>query len=542
MEMLDGKQAKGAAAVEQHPPLGSREQAAAYRSRGVELMHQKRYAEAEQDLREALRLEPADVDILNDFGMALWRQKRFTEAETSFRQAFLINPNHYKTLANLGLALQDQRRLDEAAAAYRAALAIEPKGFEALTNMGVILSNEGKLDEAMGWLLSAHLVSPQSWIGLQNLGMNLCRLGRWDEAVVMYEEALKYRPETPELHRNLAYALLARGDYERGWIEHEWRFKCDDHVGRRVNRTFWNGGDFRGRSILLHSEQGYGDTLQFIRYAALVKRRGGRVIVLCPAPLLRLVARCAGVDMTVDGSSFVPDCHIHAPMMSLPVIFGTTLETIPACVPYLSTEPILVEYWRRSLEQALGVEGDRSGNAVESAMPAATARPFLIGIAWQGNPAHSADHWRSIPLSHFARLAELPGVRLVSLQTEHGLDQLQACSGRFRVTELNGPRRDDFTATAAIVSQLDLVIAPDTAVVHLAGGLEVPVWVGISSANDWRWGHVREDTPWYPTVRLFRQTRLGDWDGVFQRMRTALEQELLHWSERSAHCSRMAVI
>ena len=238
-------------------------------------------------MREAVRLRPGDADYLNELGMAVWGQKRPAEAETIYREAYQINPDNYKTLANLGLAIHEQRRPGEAAQFYRMALAIRPDGFEAIMNLGIVLSDEGRFEEAMGLLISAHQLRPDSSDALQNLGMNLARLGRWDDAIVIYEEALRRSPESPSVHRNLAYALLICGDYERGWPEHEWRFKCPDYIGSRVNRTFWNGDDFHRQAILLHAEQGYGDTLQFIRFAPMVKRRGGRVVVLCQTPLLR---------------------------------------------------------------------------------------------------------------------------------------------------------------------------------------------------------------------------------------------------------------
>jgi len=533
MAVLEGETAEDATAVEPRTPDVERDLATSYRYRALKLLLEDRLAESEVVLREALRLRPDDVDILNELGVAVWRQKRPVEAEAIYRQACQINPNEYKVLANLGLALYDQGRLGEAADLYRMAIRIQPDGFEAVMNLGVVFSEQGKFDEAMGWLLTAHLLKPESAEGLQNLAMNLGRVGKWEEAIVLYEEALKYRPDFPGIHRNLAYALLACGNYERGWPEHEWRLKCHDYGGRRINRTFWNGDDFRGRSILLHAEQGFGDILQFIRFAPMVKRRGGQVMVLCPAPLLRLVARCDGVDMAFDASSFVPDCHIHAPMLSLPAIFGTTMDTVPAHVPYLATDPVLVEYWRSELGRALGIESDYRASVSENATSGQALKPFVIGIAWQGNPDNRADRWRSFPLAQFAPLAELPGVRLVSLQVEHGLDQLRACAGRFPVIELAGPRRSDFTATAAIMNHLDLVITPETAVAHLAGGLGVRVWVGISSACDWRWPRGRDRTPWYPTMTLFHQTELDDWESVFRRMKGALELELMHPKTRA---------
>ena len=382
----------------------------------------------------------------------------------------------------------------------------------------------------MDWLEAAHRLRPARADALQNLGMNLSRQGRWDEAIDRYEQALRQRPEFPEAHRSLAYALLCRGDHERGWPEHEWRLKCHPHPGYRINRTFWNGDDLKGRTILLHAEQGFGDTLQFIRFAPLVKRRGGQVLVLCQTALLGLVARVAGVDLAFDGSSYEPDCHVHAPLLSLPAVLGTTLATLPARIPYLATDATLVEHWRSELARAIRIDSETDGTPAGGPGFAQPARSFLIGIAWQGNPARRMDHWRSFPLAAFAPLAAVPGVRLISLQTHHGLDQVHTLPGGFPITVLTGRRGRDFMETAAIMSHLDLVITPDTAVAHLAGGLGIRVWVGIASIGDWRYPHGRDDTPWYPTMRLFRQTTLGDWYAVFRRMTDALKLELERFS------------
>jgi hypothetical protein len=348
---------------------------------------------------------------------------------------------------------------------------------------------------------------------LENVGMNLARQNRWDEAIKLYEMAVRLEPENVVYHLNLAYELLCRGEYARGWVEYEWRLKLRPHLGLRVNRTFWNGGNLQGRTILLHFEQGYGDTLQFIRYTELVKRQsGGRVVLVCQTPMLKLLARCRGVDLTCDGSSYEPPCHVHAPIGSLPAIFGTTLENVPARVPYLIPDAVLADHWRHELARQVGTDTD------------GTAQPFKIGIAWQGNPEQPGDRWRSFPLARLAPLAAVPGVRLISLQTTHGLDQLHSPDRTFPVIELANRRGRDFDETAAIVSNLDLVISPDSAVAHLTGGLGVPVWLSLSAVGDWRYPTKRERTPWYPTMRIFRQTTIGDWDGVFSRMADALQE------------------
>ena len=264
----------------------------------------------------------------------------------------------------------------------------------------------------------------------------------------------------------------------------------------------------QGRRVLLFAEQGLGDTLLCARYAGLVKQRGGHVIFACQTPLLRLLASLPGVDQLVAREQPLPDFDVYAPLMSLPRIFGTTVATVPAPSPYLTADPGLVERWRHELAPYTG---------------------FRIGIAWQGNPRYGLDRHRSFPLKQFAALARIPGVRLFSLQKNDGLDQLRDLGGQFPVIDL-GPKLDvttgPFLDTAAAMKNLDLVISPDTSLAHLAGALAVPVWLALSDAPAWHWLVGREDSPWYPTLRIFRQRRIDDWDDVFRRITAALEQRL----------------
>jgi hypothetical protein len=429
-------------------------------------------------------------------------------------------------LNNLGLALYDQGLIDEAGDCYRRALRVKPDVFDARMNLGIVLSDQGKHDEATEWFRAAQQLRPYSTEILQNLAMNLGRQGRSAQAVSHYEQLLRLQPDHAETHVNLGYALLCAGDYERGWREYEWRLKTDKHGGYRINRPRWNGEDIKNQTILLHTEQGLGDNLQLLRFAPMVKKKAGLVLALCQAPLLKLVARCNGIDMACDGKSFEPSFDVHASLLSLPAIFGTTLETLPAQVPYLVTDKLLVDHWGAELARATAADnGDRAVTASGSGH-SERARPFRIGIVWQGNPAHSNDRWRSFRLAHFAPLAELPGIQLISLQAEHGLEQLRSAGRSFPVIDLAGRRCRDLMETAAIMAHLDLVIAPDTALAHLAGGLGLPVWTGLCTVDEWRWLAGREDTPWYPTMRLFRQTSIGDWKSVFQRMTDVLRREL----------------
>jgi hypothetical protein len=337
-----------------------------------------------------------------------------------------------------------------------------------------------------------------------NLGNALLAQGKTAEAMATYDEILRRRPDSPEAHMARALALLVRGDYDEGWKEYEWRWRCKEFGGLPYPKPLWDGSPLGGRTILLHGEQGLGDTLQFVRYAALVKERGGTVVLACPKVLTRLLTSCPGVDRVVAQGADLPNFDCYAPLLSLPGILGTTRDNVPANVPYLSADPVLGQHWLREL---------------------APVRGFKVGIAWQGNPKYKADRLRSIPLAQFEALARVPGVQLISLQKGPGTEQLAAVADRFRIIDL-AARLDELTGpfldTAAVVRNLDLIVAPDTALTHLAGALGAPLWAALAFSPHWVWGRDREDSPWYPSTRLFRQAKWGDWGEVFARMAAAL--------------------
>jgi hypothetical protein len=312
--------------------------------------------------------------------------------------------------------------------------------------------------------------------------------------------ALRLDPQSASTHWNRALALLQGGDYARGWPEYEWRWRRPGARPRlSTDRPAWDGRPLEGRTILLWCEQGLGDAIQFARYAPRVQRQGGRVLLQCPGILRALFRTLPGVEAVLAEGEALPAFDVHAPLLSLPALLGTTLATVPAEVPYLSADPALVGAWRKKLAAVPGLR---------------------VGVAWQGNPHHKWDRHRSVHLAAFAPLARVGGVRLVSLQKGPGAEQLAALRGRLPVVDFgddlgaSGPYPD----TAALMRGLDLVVTVDTATAHLAGALGVPVWVPLSTIVDWRWLLGREDSPWYPTMRLFRQAQLGDWGPVFARL------------------------
>ncbi len=426
---------------------------------------------------------------------------------------------------NLGNIIWEQGRPGQAVPFYRRALELRPDSPETLMNLGVALSDDGHFDEALDWFRASLRLQPDSHEAIDNVGMTLARQGKWDEAIRCHDWALRLHPDFPEARRNLAYAWLAMGDYERGWSEYEWRQRCRNHHGPAVTMPRWNGEALDGRPILLHAEQGLGDTLQFIRFAPVVKRRGGRVIVACPEPLVEIAATCPGVDEVQDGIRPDSECQFHAPLMSLPSILRPATASLAIDVPYLSADVERVERWRPIVERSVARIQERIGERKTEAR-----RPLKIGIAWQGNPRNRVDRWRSFHLRHLAPLAEIPGVCLISLQKGEGTEQIAEVADEFPVAVLHDPAegiedRRTLLDTAAVMDHLDLVVTPDSAIAHLAGSLGVRVWLALPAVAEWRWLIGRDDSPWYPTMTLFRQSEPGDWDGVFRRMADKLKSE-----------------
>ena len=404
---------------------------------------------------------------------------RLEEALTCYREALRLEPDLAPAYINMGNTLRAQGKLDEAVASFREALRIQPDCAETYYNLGMVLKTQGKRDEGQKCVEQA----------LQ-FKMATMEAG--------YREALRSNPENASVHYTLGHHLLLLGRFEEGWTECEWRLRKRDITPRSFPQPLWDGSPLCGKTILLHPEQGLGDTIHFIRYAPLLKEQGGTVVFECQAPLLRTLARSPGFDRILAVGTNLPPFDVQAPLLTLPAILRTTESTIPAPIPYVFADPLLEQHWRRELSGVTGLK---------------------VGISWQGNPVHPNDRQRSVAVTAFAPLTAVEGVHLFSLQVEPGREQLKAVEGQFAVTDLGGRfDRASFEDATAVMKGLDLVISVDTALVHLAGALGIPVWVGLSFVPDWRWQLGREDSPWYPSMRLFRQTIPGDWSSVFTRM------------------------
>jgi tetratricopeptide (TPR) repeat protein len=488
--------------------------------------------EAVVHCREALRLRPSYAEAENNLGNALQTLGHLDQAVAHFGRALELRPDFPEAHWNLGNALKILGKVDQAVAQCKEAVRLRPDSAEAHNSLGNALVNQGNLEEGIAHFDRALKISPDYSGAHNNLGIALMCQGKKDDALSHFEQALRLKSDLPEDHYERAILWLLRGNYEQGWPEYEWRWKRTHISPRPFDPPLWDGSRLNHQTILLHAEQGLGDTLQFIRFAQPVKEHGGRVIVECHPELMPLLKYAKGINQLVGRGSPLPAFDVHAPLLSLPGILHVSRESIPASIPYLQADMELVKHWRRELREsdARSPMSDVKSHSSDLATCLSPLAPrFKIGIAWQGNKTYRADRQRSIPLEQFKRLADLPGVRLISLQKGPGAEQLsdnwQLATDNCNMLDF-ADRLDRaagaFMDTAAVIKNLDLVITSDTAVAHLAGALGVPVWVALAVVPDWRWLLERADSPWYPTMRLFRQTRYGRWDDVFERMAAAL--------------------
>jgi hypothetical protein len=385
--------------------------------------------------------------------------------------------------------------------------------------LGKVAFELGRFEEAEQSLEQALRLQPQNAEIHANLGSLLQARGRWDEALACFDLALDIDPNCVSAHFNRGMTFLQTGDWLHGWAGFEYRFRLDKQSQRAFLQPRWDCSPLAGRTILLWAEQGVGDMIHFIRYVRLLKEQGAVVILECPRRLAPLFSSYAGIDRIISEGDLRPDFDVHAPLGSVPGLLGATPETIPARTPYLTAEPSRVERW----QQRLGA-----------------SEALRVGIVWQGNPKHVQDRWRSAPLEQFAPLAAVSGVEWISLQQGPGTEQMDAPGRPFAIRrmaegDLDGPD-GAFLDTAALIKCLDLVVTVDTALAHLAGALDVPVWLALSALPDWRWGRQGQQTAWYPCMRLFRQRELGQWSDVFEQM--AGELQRLHGTPRESAGSR----
>src|SRR3990167_5317716 len=495
---------------------------------------------------KALAINPKNAQAHHNLGICLSQKKKLDEALVHFEKATECNPAYTKAYLQQASLLYEQKKKHEALACYKRGIEHDPSSFDLWYRAGGLLKELDQFKEALEYYTKAeelnpnHInllleigntynmldsvhkaleyykkileINPKALEALYNFGYTLKKMGYMKEAIEVYEKILEQRPNYAHPHFSLSLALLSLGEFDRGWKEYEWRWAAYDESPKKFKEPLWDGSDPKGKRILLYAEQGLGDTLQFIRYAKLIKDQGGTVILETQKPLKDLLSLCPYLDAVIARGESVPEFDYQMPLMSLPLIYNSNEDTIPLGIPYLYAQPQLIKEWKEKLSHDEGIK---------------------IGICWQGNPNYRTQFLRqtvaakSITVDKFAPIGRLPGVKLYSLQKISGDDQLEQHDDSFFVHDF-GPDFDNrngrFMDTAAVMKNLDLVITVDTSICHLAGGLGVPVWIFLPEPPDWRWMLKRPDTPWYPNMRLFRQPTMGDWNSVIQDIVYALQE------------------
>jgi tetratricopeptide (TPR) repeat protein len=457
--------------------------------------------------QRARELAPRSAEIPFYLGELEFARKEFPTAQRYFETSLALEPNSALAEAQLAAALHAQERRAEAVPHYQRATQLKPDFADAHYHLGMALDELDRESEAVEHFRRALEIEPGHDRAHLNLGAVFQRRGELAFAIEHFERALETTADSAAAHYNRAVILLSLGKFAAAWDDFEWRAKLPGFPMRAVSGPLWDGSPPRDKTLLLHAEQGLGDTLQFIRYLPMAIERCPRTLIQVQPQLLPLLEQAGFVGL-VSADEPSPPCDYHAPLMSLPRLFGTTIENIPADIPYLAASPRLVQDWQVRLARLSG---------------------FRVGICWQGSRVNRADHVRSIPLEAFARLARVGGVEMVSLQKQERAAPPYEVPVGFKLHELDSgwdEAAGPFMDTAAVIENLHLVITADTATAHLAGALGVPVWVALSATPDWRWMLDREDSPWYPTMRLFRQARLGDWSELFERIASQLERQV----------------
>ena len=492
-------------------------------------------------LLTAVEICPDDAGAYFRLGNALTKQNHVDLAISCYRQAVKLKPDGREINFGLGNALKNHGKNEEAIASYREAIRCDPKHAGAHNNIGVAYSELGDFDEAIRWYQEALKINPNFVEGYYNIGNAFKHQNLPDKAAEYYRKLLDLSPDDIEACIELANVLVAQGDieaaiayfdkalvihsnhpvarwnrsvvhlllgnFDKGWKDFDWRLRLPGQQVKGLkdaDNDHWDGGSFTDKRLLIYSEQGLGDTLQFVRYLPTVKALGGTVILATYKPLLPLLKNCDGIDhlleLPVNGCPPL-SYDLSLPILSLPVVFHATLETIPLQIPYLDADPLKTAVWRRRFSDQV----------------------FRVGIVWKGSPSHANDRNRSCQLKQFLPLMKMPGIQWYGLQKGPGAQEVHQIELPCKMDNL-GEELEDFGDTAAVLKNLDLLVSVDTAVVHLAGAMGKTVWTLLPFAPDWRWQRNTADSPWYPTMRLYRQPARGDWDSVFENVADDLQQ------------------
>lgn len=474
------------------------------------------FESAESHARRAIEIDVASIDAWSALTGVLGRRGDFERAIQVFEDGMKSFSDNADWHLQFGCIYAQAKRFERAIVELRHALRLRPGFVEAMNNLGHALFEIGWLDEAVDVLLSAIERKPD----MKELHINLANvwtaMRRHEDALASFRHALALDPSNASAHFVMGMVLLVEGDFDNGWREYAWRWRTQEYGGRlgKLSMPMWHGEAVTsGDTLLVHAEQGHGDTLQFVRYLPLIRQGWKRVVFECQPSLSRLLKSADGFDQLIARGEAIPHADFHVPLLDLPGILETKLDSIPACVPYLRADAEMSKYWRERLD-ALGA-GVR------------------LGVAWAGNPGHANDRNRSMRLEQLEPLLMQEGVRWISLQKGDRAGEIRALPEAMQFIDWTD-ELNDFADTAALIQNLDLVIAVDTSVVHLAGALGKPAWVMIPHAPDWRWLLERSDSPWYPTLRLFRQSKRGEWEAVVSTVLQALKSFIHSASESEA--------
>lgn len=470
---------------------------------GMAYLDVARFEEAVKEFQHAVVLFPAYPEAWSNRGIALQKLERHTEAINIFEQGLRYAPEQATLLINLGISLQKTGRHTEALTAFDKVLKNDPDNLALACNRLISLSALNRLEEALTSMDRALQLDPQYVDALDNRGQVLQALGRHREALQSFAQARQLAPENPRTHLHEGLCKLLLGNFEAGWKAYEWRWKMPQFqpLNRFPAKSLWLGSvPLQGKTIFVYAEQGFGDTLQFCRYIPLLAGQGAKVILEVQPPLKTLLQTLAGVDRLTSNGEPLPEFDYHCPLLSLPLAFATTLANLPSHTPYLQAAPEKQEAWK----QRLDVE-----------------RKKRVGLAWAGSRGFTNDANRSIPLASCLPMLS-PDVQWIGLQHDLRDDDAQLLAKNPQLINV-APEFADFSEAAAVIAELDLVIAVDTAIAHLAGAMNKPVWLLLPFNPDWRWMLERSDSPWYPSARLFRQERSNDWTGIVKEVSTALK-------------------
>jgi len=462
-----------------------------------------RIDDAAGHFRLAIALEPKSDQAHYHLGKALGQLGRLDEAVQSIQTAIRLKPRFGDAHRVLAYALWRQRDLDKALKHARRAVSLKPSDAETHNMLGLILQDLGRFDDAMKCFRRCAVMRPDIPAWYTNIGNALVELNRLDEAIAYHRKAQQIDWDYADAHYNEALAQLLAGNLRFGWEKYEWRWQQAKNSPFKPNfsQPAWRGdGALDGKRILLHAEQGYGDTLQFVRYAPYVAARGAEVYLQVQAALKPLLSSLPSVKAVYSRDEPLPNFDLHCSLMSLPLAFSTELHTVPNIVPYIRAPEAKVREWQSELDPI---------------------EKLKVGIAWSGNPQVSHDFKRSMSLNLFRQILSESDCQFYVLQKEIKETDANLIKSSTNLTDLS-PKLQDFSDTAAIVANLDLVISVDTSVAHLAGAMAIPTWIPLWFSPEWRWLLGRENSPWYPTIRLFRQQRAGDWVSVLARIRSEI--------------------